>query len=526
MKDLEYGMLGGMWRLRGQERLRAMLINTAILTSLWCMACSTWTWADPFAIHDLRVNGRVITVIAAELRQNRREDLIVLSKTGMFPQEMRWVSVFWQQEGGRFPTHPDLTWQMDPEATVIDVGALGTNTDHKALIYLAGSEVRAYALKNGVPPSSTTLLSVPTFPVLPEAGDLPAWPLIHDWKGTGRAWLGIPQFGQLALYALGPQGLSGSAETLHLHQPSRILPGEVEQRLIRDYALQLMYRFPQLFVRDFNGDGRADLIAAWQDNVAVYLQGTNGRFPPQPSRTFHMTAVNEGEKNLRSTLVSPIIDDLNGNGFADLVLTKMTGRLTERRLVTTIYLNRDGSLPTQPDARIEHEGFGTTLLLKDLNGDGKRDLVFPLVKIGVRNILSNLLSNRVDVSLLAHFFRDREVYNNAADWTRTFPYQIDLSDGVMLEGAWPNIGGDFDGDGAADLLITGTEEVAIYRANPGGFFARDAATRLTVKTSPQMMVRALGNHGRADIVMWYKGDPDWSGVVKVLMNSGEGWGHR
>lgn len=58
------------------------------------------SWALPFATYDLRVNGAIVTVVAADLRGHRRQDLIVISRTGTFPKEARSVSVFWQQEGG------------------------------------------------------------------------------------------------------------------------------------------------------------------------------------------------------------------------------------------------------------------------------------------------------------------------------------------------------------------------------------------------------------------------------------------
>jgi hypothetical protein len=177
----------------------------------------------------------------------------------------------------------------------------------------------------------------------------------------------------------------------------------------------------------------------------------------------------------------------------------------------------------QPNVQLEHDGFATTLLAKDVNGDGKHDLLFPIVKIGVRNIIRNLLTDRAEVSLQVHLYREPGLYANAPDWSRSFSYPIDLSDGVVLQGAWPNIDGDFDGDGTADLLIVGNDEVVVYLASPGRLFARDPATRMAVKTSPHVIVGDLTDSRRADIVLWYDGASESSGAVKVLMNTGTGW---
>jgi VCBS repeat protein len=481
------------------------------------------SWGTPLAGYDLRVNGAVITVVSAELRTHRHQDLIVISRTGTFPQEARWVSVFWQQEGGRFHPHPDLVWQMDPEATVIDVGELGAERARASIVYLTGSEVRAYHLTSGVQPTSTTLLKIPTLTVFPEPGDLPSLPLIRDWKGTGQPWLGIPQFGQLLLYPLTQADLRGPGEPVKLFQPTLLFGADAEHRLIRDYALQLIYRLPQVFVRDFNADGRADLLATWQDHLAVYLQDAAGRFPQDPTQTFHFNLRTEQERSLRLVYISPLVEDVDGDGRADLILTKMTGRLTDRRLATSVYLNRAGNLSGQPDVRIEHDGFASTLLAKDLNGDGKHDLLFPLVKIGVRNLIRNLLTDRADVSLQVHLYRDQGIYDSTPDWMRSFSYQIDMSDGIVLQGVWPNVEGDFDGDGKADLLVVGNDEVAVYLATPGTLFARDPAARVPVKTSSHVIVRDLTESRRADIVMWYHEPSEWKGLIKVLMNTAKGW---
>jgi hypothetical protein len=494
-----------------------------LLTTLLLNVFAAISWGQPFETHDLRVNGAVITVIPADLRGLQRQDLVVVSSVGTFPEGVRWVSVFWQQEGGRFKPHPDLVWEMDPEATVIDVGSLGAEQGHKSIVYLTGSAVRAYHLTGTARPTPTTLLKLPTMTVSPEPSDLPRLRLIGDWKGAGQPWLGVPQFGRLMLYPIGPAGPHGSGEAVTFHQPSLLFGASREHRLLRDYSLQLIYRLPQFFVRDFNGDARPDLIAAWEDHLSVHLQDDAGRFSQEPSQTFHFNVRTEQESKRRSVFVSPLIDDLDGDGGADLVLSKMAGRLTDRRITTSVHLNRTASLSSRPDVRIEHEGFAATLLTQDLNRDGKRDLVVPLVRLGVKNIIRNLLSNRAEVSLLAHLYRESGVYNNAPDWTRNFTYQIDISDGIALQGVWPRVDGDFDGDGKADLLVAGDDEIVVYLAVPGAPFAPAPAARVAINTSPHLILADLTANRHTDIVMWYEGSPERKGVVRVLRNTAKGW---
>jgi hypothetical protein len=500
--------------------VRALIV---LLSTLLCQSLPGIAWGQPFTMTDLRVNGIVISVIPAELRRPQRHDLIVVSRTGTFPKEARWISVFWQQEGGRFNQHPDLVWEMDPLATAVDVGTVGTGRDRPSIVYLTSSEVRAYHLTGATQPQSETLLKVPTMTAFPDLASLPRFPLVGDWKGTGQSWLRVPQFGQLLFYLLGQAGPQAPPESINFQQSALLFGAEREYRLLRDYGLQLIYRLPLFSLRDFDGDGRADLIATWQDHLSVYLQDGAGRFPQEPSHTFNFNLRTEQETRRRSVFVSSLVEDLDGDGRVDLVLSKMTGRLTDRHLSTAVYLNHRGSLATTPNVRLEHDGFGTTLTVKDLNGDGKLDLLLPLVRLGVKNIIRNLLSDRVEVSLMAHLYRQQGLYNRIPDWERNFPYQVDMSDGVMLRGVWPNVDSDFDGDGKADLLVAGNDALTVYLSAPETLFAREAAARIPVKTSSRLMTQDLTGNGHADIVLWYEGASEWTGLVKVFINTTKGW---
>jgi len=93
----------------------------------------------------------------------------------------------------------------------------------------------------------------------------------------------------------------------------------------------------------------------------------------------------------------------------------------------------------------------------------------------------------------------------------------------VLQGVWPNVEGDFDGDAKADLLVAGDDVVAVYLATPGMVFAREAAAQVPVKTTPHVIVRDLTDSQRTDIIMWYREPPEWQGLIKVLMNTGQEW---
>ena len=60
----------------GSENLKAMHAPVCLLITLWLGLLASVSSATPFTSYDLRVNGAVITVIPAELRSPRHQDLI------------------------------------------------------------------------------------------------------------------------------------------------------------------------------------------------------------------------------------------------------------------------------------------------------------------------------------------------------------------------------------------------------------------------------------------------------------------
>ena len=101
---------------------------------------------------------------------------------------------------------------MDPEAAVIDVGRLGPQSAGQSIIYLTGSEVRAYHLAGTTQPTPTTLLKIPTLTVFPEPADLPQLPLMRDWKGTGQP-AGHSAIRPIDVYPITQAGVQGPGES-------------------------------------------------------------------------------------------------------------------------------------------------------------------------------------------------------------------------------------------------------------------------------------------------------------------------
>lgn len=123
---------------------------------------------------------------------------------------------------------------------------------------------------------------------------------------------------------------------------------------------------------DFTGDGKPDLF--------VGGRVVPGRYPETPESYL---LVNDGKGNFanRTPAVSPTLAkigmvtdaaraDLNGDGKADLVIVG-------EWMPITVFIQENGKLTDKTKAYFdkEYKGWWNTLLVEDLNGDGKPDLV-------------------------------------------------------------------------------------------------------------------------------------------------------
>jgi Bacterial Ig-like domain/FG-GAP-like repeat len=122
---------------------------------------------------------------------------------------------------------------------------------------------------------------------------------------------------------------------------------------------QPMYGVNAIAIADVNGDGRADVIAAAIDRVAVFHQGSGGSFVLTTLPTL-----------IGATSVS--VADMNNDGRPDLVIT----HLAENR-VGVSYQQSSGMLSAEELYVVPALGASSQqpMALGDVTGDGRRDIL-------------------------------------------------------------------------------------------------------------------------------------------------------
>jgi len=224
-------------------------------------------------------------------------------------------------------------------------------------------------------------------------------------------------------------------------------------------------------IADVNGDGKPDVIALaeaiinnYTHSVIVVLLG-NGDGTLRAPVTYELT---NGEASAASLAVA----DLNGDGKPDLVVTNANS--SGKGIIYVLLNEGDGTFPTQ--VTYPSGGFGTSVILGDVNRDGKLDAVVASTSGSVSVLLGN------------------------GDGTFGAPvaYPVGLTGPLHVEM------GDFNGDGAPDLAVVNTTPIgklAILLNNGQGIFQAPVVYSTGGRNASSVAVADLNHDGKPDLVV-------------------------
>jgi hypothetical protein len=234
---------------------------------------------------------------------------------------------------------------------------------------------------------------------------------------------------------------------------------------------------------DLNGDGKLDVIAAKAGTPQVRVLLNNGAGGLMAASGYGTNASNQGDPI--------VIGDLNGDGKPDLVVPDITGAS-----VKVLLNNGNGGFPSSNSYATGAGTLGLPLIEADLNGDGKPDLVATDTgSAQVRVLLNN----------------GNGGFSNGV----TYPTNVQSLIG-------PIAAGDLNGDGKPDLVALDLNgKVRILLNNGSGAFPSSTSYPTNASGLGQNMMAALVNmnlDGKLDLVINDSG----TSQVRVMLNNGSG----
>ena len=279
---------------------------------------------------------------------------------------------------------------------------------------------------------------------------------------------------------------------------------------------------------DLNGDGKLDIVTgaatfSLSSNVSVFLGNGDGTFQSRIDYAF--SAFFSGVSPPNSILAS----DLNNDGKSDVVAVNGSG--------ATVFLgNGDGTL--NPPVRYDSSSVATSLVVGDVNVDGKIDLAVSNFGSGPNGVVSIMLGKgdgtffppvnyasapRPFALVKGDFNADGKIdLATADDQVGTISVLLGNGDGTFqafvtyATGGFSPFGlsiGDFNGDGKSDLVVSANimGGLSILKGNGDGTFQKSVNFQVGGSFAT---VFDLNGDGKPDIITAHQ----LANSVAVLIN--------
>ena len=109
-----------------RSKFHARRVLTALIGTLAIVVTSVVGASaddDPaFKLSTLRVADKLLDGLSEDLDGDGLKDILITHRKGLTPNETRWVSIFFQTKDGGFSAAADQSWELEPNAVIVDVG--------------------------------------------------------------------------------------------------------------------------------------------------------------------------------------------------------------------------------------------------------------------------------------------------------------------------------------------------------------------------------------------------------------------
>ncbi len=476
-----------------------------------------------FEISQLGVADKMLDIHISDFDSDGLKDIMITHIKGLPPKETRWISIFHPSSNGKFFSAADQSWEIDSAAVIMDTGDI-TGDSREEIVYFTDRSIKYYQIRDGFyfHTEPEVLLNVRGMTLFPEKDDIPLIDFVRDWSGNGRNEIAAFRFEGLSLY---------SADSAGVYREYNSIPVKIESsvsgRISRDYpfrteGLTSNFYFPDLNLIDYNNDGRSDLLITREDRLYVYIKDRSNMFRDQPEVYMNFDVRSRKEKIEAMANVYTTIQNLDSDGYSDVIVTKQTARgITELRGVLSIYNGREEGYKSTPDQVIISEGTasaGTTIM--DVNGDGKMDLILPSVKISVTSLIRFLITRSFPIRFNIFLYNENGRFSENPDFSKEVKFKIDFSGESDTQAI--NLHGDFNNDLRKDFVFaTDDDQLSIYLGitnNDDKIFSDDRAAEIDILAFGEIEVEDLNGDGYSDMLLYYPQNRDMEGKINVLMN--------
>ena len=484
-----------------------------------------------YRINLLKISGTARDRIICDLNGDGLEDLAVIF-TRAIEEEQSHLGIFYQKPDSTFSSQPNQDLILDKNIRTIDCGEVAPDKGKELVVFK--DEGVFYFEKAGAG-KLKALINTPT--IFNSARY--HFPLHHrflwDFDGDGIDEIIMPEISGPKIYQ--QKGYSGYKLLQKVPLPARLnykigswgditITDDINQFLrFRTYLKRTSatYTVPDLFVEDFNGDKKPDLIGILGNNLWVFCQTEGGRVSEKPCLDFHRSVLTQQEKKLGFITEMLTFADLNGDGLGDIIKVKY-GSLQQRvNIQYMIFYARPGlKYSNEPDQKLSSSGFRADFGVYDLNQDGKKDIVIPYFHFAPAQAFKVLTDNAVKIQFRIYLMGKNGRYAQDPDKEFARPdrrellvYRINIL-GMILDpealikgeiNPLIHFGADVNGDGYPDLVAdSGADTLNIYYGNKQVNFSQTPDQSFGFESSWAFDFADLNHDRKEDLITYYESE--------------------
>ncbi len=259
--------------------------------------------------------------------------------------------------------------------------------------------------------------------------------------------------------------------------------------------LKTTYISPVLFFSDVNGDGIPDLTQYSNDSLFVFFKKGN-KFSNSKDIAIDLSFLKVKEEKFPLP-PSIFLNDINGDGKADILLTKFGEIVFGTKSIIYLFLNQNGYFKNTPDQVIVSESSLPDVKLIDLNNDGRLDLITNITPFNLWTIIKLLITRKSEINYGFYLFKEND-FEKTPSFTKKFSISLDIEK-EEEEGEIEII--DFDRDNFYDIIYFKKEEIFVYKGEKKGFSEKPFIS-FKIKTSRNYIFEDFNQDNKTDILFF------------------------
>jgi hypothetical protein len=475
-----------------------------------------------FHVEYLNVHGRRHDVLTYDFDGDGRIDIFISSIDFDAPTPERWGAIHLQRKDGTYPENPDYIVHISDRACALVFGDFlpGGGTEFG---FIAEDGVYMYPwTKKGPAEDPVKIIHARTFYRQPSLRQIPVWQWKMAFTKSGFDDLVVPMADGYRIYFQTAPGVFGKVarleDDLSDGAARAIRPaGFAEAPEIAASTFVSTNEMPRIEPVDVNGDGLIDFALVKNGTITYFIQKTGepGTFLKQ-RKTYQIDTLKDEIKKDSVNLSLIKFADINGDGYVDMIVTRIEGTLglwdSIKTKVFIHYGTGKGNFEAGDCMAIDGVSIDPEFI--DMNGDGKLDCI-------TSRLRTDLVRQGLNAGLLGDISISYEIwqFNPATGKFMTDPVhekrilvpRNDLD--KTGAGAVPLVfvRGDLTGDGRPDMIEVSPKEKEI-RIYPGRIEETTQGPRIGFDGTPHYRI-SVERHPRALHVLDVNGD----GVKDIIL---------